>query len=370
VRPARGKAFPVNERHAGAGAHPTRVSPFGQAAAARRDCDPTLVDLFDRAAAARRDAVAVEYAGATTSYTRLAAASRTVAAHLARLGVGPGDRVAVRLEPGAELIAALLGVLRRGAAYVPLDAQSPPSRNRLILADANPRAVIGDVQTAPGRPAAVLSTTDLSTLIDAAAAEPTSAPAPPACVPRSGAASPLAPNFDDVCCHIYTSGTTRRPETIPIKHRDITALFDATASLFDFTPDDAWLLYHSAAAGQSAWELWGALLHGARLVIADPWTKLCPDACADLVLVSGVTVLHQTPAEFATLNPAIIDRVQQGARITLRYVVLGGEPFAPESLGPWVDTFGLDHIPIINMYSPTEAAAHTICRRVTAADLP
>jgi non-ribosomal peptide synthetase component F len=370
VRPARGKAFPVNDRHAGAGARPAQVSPFGQAAVARRGSGPTLVDLFDQAAAARPDAVAIEYAGATTSYTRLAAASRAVAAHLARLGVGPGDRVAVQLEPGAELIAALLAVLRRGAAYVPLDAQRPPSRNRLILDDANPRAVIGDVRTAPGRPPATLTPADLSTLIDAVAAQ--THPAEPASAATCRMSAPFVPTSNDLCCVIYTSGATGRAEAIPIRHRDITALFEATGSLFDLTPDDAWLLYHSVAADLSAWELWGALLHGARLVVADPWTKLCPDACADLVLVSGVTVLHQTPTEFATLNPAIIDRVQQGARITLRYVVLGGAPFAPESLGPWVDTFGLDHIPIIiNMYSPTGAAAvHPTCRRVTAADLP
>jgi non-ribosomal peptide synthetase component F len=169
---------------------------------------------------------------------------------------------------------------------------------------------------------------------------------------------------------IYTSDTTpSRPKSVPIKHRDITAHFDATAPLFDFTPDDIWLLYHSPTVDLSAWELWGALIHGARLVIADPWTKLSPDACADLVLVSGVTVLTQTPAEFATLNPAIIDRVRQGARITLRYAVFGGEPLAPESLGPWVDTFGLDHIPMITMHGIAEAASRQICHRLAAADL-
>ncbi|HEV3172573.1 MAG TPA: AMP-binding protein [Actinocrinis sp.] len=411
----------MNDRHAGNGAHPTPLDLFDEAAAdlsdqARARPTPvdlfdqagahstlldlsdqaagrrTLLNLFDQAAAARCDAVAVEYAGATTSYAQLAAASRRVADRLARLGVGPGDRVAVQLEPGVDLIAALLAVLRRGAAYVPLDAQSPPSRNRLILDDAAPRAVIGDVQTGPHRTAAVLSRTDLSTLIEAGGPEangtepaPVAAPlastfdaAPPINPPFDAAphlaptpyvAAPLAPTSDDVCYVIYTSGATGRPKGIPIKHRNVTALFDATGSLFDFTPDDAWLLYHSAAVALSAWELWGALIHGARLVIADPWTKLSPDACADLVLASGVTVLNQTPTAFETLGPAIIDRVRQGARIAVRYVVFGGEPPAPASLGPWADTFGFEYIAVITMHGLAEATEHATYHRVTAADL-
>ncbi|MGA8113364.1 MAG: AMP-binding protein, partial [Actinocatenispora sp.] len=111
----------------------------------------TLSALFRSVAVARADAVAVTDDARCLTYRELDTAAGAVAAHLrGECGVRPGDMVALLLPPSADMLAAILGILRCGAAYVPLDAQSPPARHALILTDAAPRAVVGECELPAG----------------------------------------------------------------------------------------------------------------------------------------------------------------------------------------------------------------------------
>jgi amino acid adenylation domain-containing protein len=319
--------------------------------------ETTLVDLFDAVAARAPDAIAVEYRDTRLTYAELQRASQRMAAYLRReIRIGRGDRVAVCLDPTADLIVSLLAILRCGAAYVPLDVQNPVQRNAFIAADCRPRALVGEPGAVGG---------GMPTIVVDVVAKVTRTATDEAREPNTVVSAGEA---HDVCYVIYTSGTTGRPKGVPVSHGNVRALFAATADLFDFTADDAWLLYHSIAFDFSVWEIWGALLHGARLVIADRWTKLSPQACAALVVGRGVTVLNQTPTAFGLLAPALQEQID-GAEPALRYVIFGGERLQAAALRPWADRFGVDRPALVNMFGLTEATVHTTYHRVVADDL-
>ncbi|SDN04644.1 amino acid adenylation domain-containing protein [Allokutzneria albata] len=314
----------------------------------------TLIHRFDAVAAACGDSTAVEFDGAELTYTELRQASQRMAARLAEeFGIINGDRVAIHLEPGLDIVVAILAILRCGAAYVPLDVDSPADRNSVIVADCKPRGILGDVAfDHDAKRLAASSVRDLW---------------------RSGGAAVDTPSTPegtgaDTAYVIYTSGTTGRPKGVPVTHRNLLALFDATSGLFDVGPDDRWLLYHSFAFDFSVWELWGPLLTGGRSVVLDKWDKLSPDLCAELITARGITVLSQTPTAFGILGQELRSRTGQDG-LALRYVVFGGERLIGSALLPWVERFGLDQPRLVNMYGLTEATVHTTFHRITAANL-
>jgi amino acid adenylation domain-containing protein len=307
----------------------------------------TLPGLFSAVAARRGGAVAIAGETRRMTYAELAATAQTVASHLReQYCVQPGDRVALRLATSADLLVAMLGILRCGAAYVPLDPQSPAAHYELIVSDAAPKALIGTGDL-PGM--AQVTPDGLTDLINGPARH-----------------CPDLARPDSPAYVIYTSGTTGRPKGVPVTHRNVTALLTATARLFQFSHDDAWLLYHSPAFDFSVWEIWGALAYGGRIVIPDRWTRLSPEACAELLAAQGVTVLNQTPTAFAPLSRAVMARAEPPP---LRYVIFGGERLSPSVTRPWVETFGDSNPQLINMYGLTEATVHTTYYRVTAAGL-
>ncbi|WP_186130092.1 AMP-binding protein, partial [Burkholderia gladioli] len=120
---------------------------------------------------------------------------------------------------------------------------------------------------------------------------------------------------------IYTSGSTGQPKGVMIEHRNVTRLFAATQAWYGFGPQDTWALFHSFAFDFSVWEIWGALLHGGRLVIVPKLTSRSPQACYALLCDTGVTVLNQTPSAFRQLIAA---QAESDREHELRHVVFGG----------------------------------------------
>ena len=137
-------------------------------------------------------------------------------------------------------------------------------------------------------------------------------------------------------------------------------LFKASESHFDFTHQDVWTLFHSYAFDFSVWEIWGALSKGGRLVIVPYSVARSSDDFYSLLEREQVTVLNQTPSSFARLVSE--DNARQG-RLSLRYVVFGGEALDPAGLAPWLARHGDDEPQLINMYGITETTVHvTYCR--------
>ncbi|MEW5810317.1 MAG: amino acid adenylation domain-containing protein, partial [Actinomycetota bacterium] len=309
----------------------------------------TLAQRFSEVANRCRDAVAVTYEDRSLTYAELDARASAVAATLRGLGVRPESRVAVALPRSLDLVVALVGVVKAGGAYVPLDPDSPQARLRHILTDASPVCVLVDQHDR-------LPDTGVRrvTLPDA---EQTSSP-------HDGDREPAL--VDHAAYVIYTSGSTGVPKGVTVSHRNVAALFAGAAELFDFTADDVWTMFHSAAFDFSVWELWGALLHGARLILVGGADARDPERFLRLLSAERVTVLNQTPSAF---YPLVDAERRLRPELALRYVVFGGEALDPSRLRGWLDQdSGRARPQLVNMYGITETCVHVSHRRLTPRD--
>ncbi|WP_254716747.1 non-ribosomal peptide synthetase [Actinomadura sp. WMMB 499] len=314
--------------------------------AARPAPAATLPDLFEAQAARTPDATAVTCDGGALTYAALDARANRLAHELIARGAGPETRVGVVLDRTADLVAVLLAVLKAGAAYVPVDPAHPAGRIAATLADARPSLVVCTAATAPRGAREPLVLDDPATSA-ALAARPATAPSD---ADRTVPLRPAHPAYV-----IYTSGSTGRPKGVAVPHAAVVRLLAETRPWFRFGPRDVWTFFHSYAFDFSVWEIWGALLHGGRLVVVPRTTARTPHAFLDLLAAEGVTVLNQTPSAFAQLMAA--DAESPGTDLAaLRYVVFGGEPLDPGRLTGWYDRH--PGTALVNMYGITETTVH------------
>ncbi|WP_370410784.1 amino acid adenylation domain-containing protein [Streptomyces fradiae] len=308
---------------------------------ARLDAGHCLHHLFERAADAYGDRPAVSDEGATLTYTELDARANRLAHTLIDRGVRPGDRVGLLLERTAAVPAAILAVLKTGAAYVPVDLAAPADRAALVFGDTAVTLVLTDrPDRAPDGP---WQTLDLTARAAEIAAHPAVRP-------------PAAGRPGDLAYLIFTSGSTGRPKGVGIAHEHVSRLLDSGRAHFGFGPDTVWTLFHSYAFDWTVWELWGALLHGSRLVVVPYLTSRSPDEFAGLLDAEAVTHLCLTPSALRQLEPAL--RRRPRALPALRWIMLGGEALDPAVVQRW---HALDPLPparLCNLYGITETTVH------------
>ncbi|WP_177244834.1 non-ribosomal peptide synthetase, partial [Streptomyces sp. yr375] len=308
----------------------------------------TLPELFERQAAETPDAVAVTFQGTGLSYGGLNARANRLARRLVGHGIGPETIAALALPRGTDLVVALLAVLKTGAAYLPLDPDAPADRLSWMLTDAAPVAVLTDRATAarlPDHRVPYLFLDDVTGEGEGAAVD----------LRQDERCRPSSP--DNTAYVIYTSGSTGRPKGVAVPHHNVVRLFSATDASFGFGAEDVWTLFHSPAFDFSVWELWGALLHGGRLVVVDHLTSRDPAAFLRLLERERVTVLNQTPSAFHQLAAADRDR-PLGAQLALRFVVFGGEALEPALLADWYRRHPDTAPVLVNMYGITETTVH------------
>ena len=310
----------------------------------------TLAARFDVVAARDRHAVAVRAGDVTLTYGALDERSNRLARRLIAAGAGPETLVAVALPRTAELVVALLAVVKSGAGYLPVDPDYPADRIEYVLADARPVCAIGSAGV--GRFTGPVIDIDEPVGVDAVSSAP---------ITDAERRAPLRP--DNTAYVIYTSGSTGKPKGVQIPHANVARLLDNTRARFDFGSADVWTLFHSYAFDFSVWELWGALLHGGRLVVVDYFTSRSPQQFRELLIAEGVTVLNQTPSAFYQLMSA--DAAQPPADLPLRCVVFGGEALEPARLREWFARYP-DSPRLINMYGITETTVHVSFRELGA----
>ena len=173
---------------------------------------------------------------------------------------------------------------------------------------------------------------------------------------------------DHLAYVIYTSGSTGLPKGSLVTHSNVIRLFEATRYRFNFNEKDVWTLFHSVAFDFSVWELWGALLHGGRLVIVPYMVSRSPDAFYQLLIEQQVTVLNQTPSAFRQLIPAAA-AIEGTNELSLRLVIFGGEALEPETLRPWYERYSDTKPQLVNMYGITETTVHVTYHPLAGADL-
>lgn len=324
----------------------------------------TLAAAVDSALLRHGDATAVTDVaddGSRTgySYADLERSSAAVRDALTRRGIGPGDLVALLVPRSAAQVSAVLGVVRSGAAYVPLDPENPVARLVGIIEDARPVALVAGGGPVPEEVAAALDTTPLISL-DSLPESPVAGGGVPA---TSGVRKP-AP--DDPAYVIFTSGSTGRPKGVVIPQVNVIRLLESTWQWFGFSSDDVWTLFHSYAFDFAVWEMYGALLHGGRLVVVPPSVRRSPAEFLTLLGDEGVTVLNQTPSAFGQLVRAdAAAETGTGTLPALRTIVLGGEAMDPDTVRTWFRRHSPGAPEVVNMYGITETTVHVTYQRLS-----
>ena len=273
-----------------------------------------------------------------------------VAGALRAAGVGPEDRVAVCVDHSTDLVVSILGATLSGGAYLPLDPEDPPVRHESVICDASASALVTTTRLASSfawYECPVIRIDD------------------PPTDPPERATSPAA-SPDQLAYVIYTSGTSGRPKGVMVTHRNVLSVLSAARQVLPLSPDDVWTLLHSSAFDFSVWEMWGALLQGARLEVVPRQRARRVDELGAAVAQHGVTVLSITPSAFSTL-------LQSGGLPSgpnpLRVVVLGGERCEPSVVRAWFEARPSAARPaLVNMYGITETTVHVTYRELTEAD--
>ena len=315
----------------------------------------TLDRWFEQVARRFPDRVAVTCGQVSWSYAELNQHAGRLACWLRAQGVNQETPVAICLERSLDLVAGILAILKAGGTYVPIDPDCPAERLAFLLVDVQAPVLITQSSLAekvPAHPARVL------------------------CLDRPGAwqnDSPLpdasAAVADDRTAYvIYTSGSTGRPKGCCVTHRNVTRLFTATAPWFGFNEHDVWTLFHSCAFDFSVWEMWGALLHGGKLVVVPHLVSRSPADFHQLLARKGVTVLNQTPSAFRQFLVAE-EAASPRPALALRHIIFGGEALEMRSLLPWFARHGDQRPRLVNMYGITETTVHVTYRPLTAQDV-
>jgi|GEM_PF-293209 len=321
--------------------------------------DKAIVARFNDMTGAYPQQVAVCYGDAQLTYAELDQQANQLAHHLIAHGVQAETLVGLFVERSVDTIISILGVLKAGGCYVPIDPNAPKERVQWILSDAQVTVLITQPPLMDLLRQLSSSHMTLLTLADAAQA------------------SIEAPNVvlhpAQLAYIIYTSGSTGKPKGVMVEHQQVVRLMDATSAQFEFNHNDVWTLFHSYAFDFSVWEIWGALLYGGRLVIVPYTISRDPREFYRLLKQERVTVLNQTPSAFYQLArteaQAIRSGVGEAESLALRVVVFGGEMLDFSQLKTWVDRHGDERPRLVNMYGITETTVHVTYRQVRAADI-
>ncbi|WP_141699581.1 non-ribosomal peptide synthetase, partial [Pseudomonas sp. BIOMIG1BDMA] len=298
--------------------------------------EATIHQLFEAQVEATPQAIAVAFEAGRISYAELNRRANRLAHHLIGLGIGPDERVAICAERGDEVLVGLLGVLKAGAAYVPLDPNYPPERLAYMIADSTPSAVLTQRPLQDRLPALAIP----SVLLDE---------------PVEGADhNPVVPglNARHLAYVIYTSGSTGNPKGVMIEHRGLVNYSLDAARLFGLTPQDTVLQQNTLNFDLSVEEIFPALLAGATL--APSRHVFGTEAARDPAITP--TFLHLTAAHWHTLAAEWHHDPQQ-AQAHLRDVRLinvTGDALSAQKLKLW-DEARPAHVRLINTYGPTEA---------------
>jgi amino acid adenylation domain-containing protein len=305
--------------------------------------EQTIAELFAGQAARAPDRVAVVEGESVLSYGELARRARLLAGELAARGVAAEVPVALLLERSIEMVVALLGILEAGGCYLPLDPQAPRERLLYMLEDAGAQLVLTHGEPDPRLLGAPVQQLALSAAGEAGAASAEIAPVDP----------------ENLAYVLYTSGSTGQPKGVRVPHRAVVRLVCGN-DFAEMGPEQVFLQAAPLAFDASTLEVWGALLHGGRLVLMPPGTPALEELGETLVR-HGITTLWLT----AGLFHAMVDH-RLADLAGLRQLLAGGDVLSPAHVRRV--RAELPAVRLINGYGPTENTTFTVCHTVEPAD--
>ncbi|MFF5020274.1 amino acid adenylation domain-containing protein, partial [Streptomyces sp. NPDC001165] len=316
----------------------------------------TLPALFQDQAARTPEATAVVFDGTTLTYGELNIRANRLAHHLIEHGVGPEDIVGMALPRSIDLVVAMLGVLKAGAAYLPIDTEYPEERVRFMIEDAKPSYVVTLQATAARLPADA----PLLVLDDAATQEELTAhPAwshDPTDIERTGPLTPAHPAYV-----IYTSGSTGTPKGVAVPHHSITnfitvhreSVFACAADLSDSRPLRVALT--TSISFDAVWDQLSCLLEGHELHVVSAEVLSDIGLLATWLDAHDVDFLELTPTHMAA---AVSEGLFDNGRRTPALLVVGGEA-VPDSLWEWLGSLG-EGTRSFSFYGPTECTVYQV----------
>jgi amino acid adenylation domain-containing protein/non-ribosomal peptide synthase protein (TIGR01720 family)/FkbM family methyltransferase len=301
--------------------------------------EETLLSLFERQVMHTPEKTAVVFEDNILTYQTLNELSNQLGDYLrVEHKVVRNDLVCVQLERSEWMIVALLGILKSGAAYVPIDPAYPAERIDYMVDDSQCRLVLDQAELDRFKQR----------------------------ISSYGKTNPQPVNSpDDTAYVIYTSGTTGHPKGVLISHSNVVRLLKNDSPLFEFTDQDVWTMFHSYCFDFSVWEMYGALLLGGKLVVIPSLVAQDPSLYLDVLKKERVTVLNQTPSSFYALTKSELQH--SSSALGLRYIIFGGEALSPVKLREWKEKYPSTRL--INMYGITETTVHVTYKEITSTDI-
>ncbi|HYY98003.1 MAG TPA: amino acid adenylation domain-containing protein, partial [Pyrinomonadaceae bacterium] len=310
--------------------------------------EQTIQQLFEAQAERAPEAAAVVCGEEQLTYAELNARANRLAHHLREKGVGPETTVGILLERSAEMVVALLGVLKAGGAYLPLDPAHPRERLSYVLRDAGARLLLSTSRLAEGWP-------------DDAAVPVLRLDADADLLNEERAENPrLEVSADNLAYVIYTSGSTGRPKGVCVTHRGVVRLVCGTDYL-QVRETDAVAHLSNVAFDAATFEVWGAILNGARLVIIDRQVALSQQDLRDELRGRRVSVLFMTTALFNEMA-----RQTPDAFAGVRHLLTGGETAEPRWFKEVLERGAPGRL--LHVYGPTENTTYSTWHEVLAVD--
>jgi amino acid adenylation domain-containing protein/non-ribosomal peptide synthase protein (TIGR01720 family) len=301
--------------------------------------DKTIVSLFEEQVEKTPDNQAIVFQETELTYKELNERSNQLGAYLReKYKIKANDLIGIKLERSEWMVIAILGILKSGGAYVPVDPNYPQQRIDYMLADSNCKVVIDEQELGSFRK-------DEKKYV------------------KKNLKSINKP--EDLCYVIYTSGTTGNPKGSLIEHKNVVRLFKIDSPLFDFSSADVWTMFHSYCFDFSVWEMYGALLYGGKLIIIPSIIAKDSEAYIDILNKHGVTVLNQTPLSFYNIIKQELEK--ERSDLQLRYVIFGGDVLSPEKLEGWRNKY--PETKLVNMYGITETTVHVTYKEITEEDI-
>lgn len=316
--------------------HPTRTPPQPLSTRTAVACD--VVHEVDNRAACSPDAVAIVDGGICLTYAALRDDVARVDAALRARDIGPGDIVAVSLRRGAQAITVILGILRAGAAWLPLDREDPASRRSRVLEVAAPLLELSDADAdadlgpAGSVPRLIVDDVLAADLPDLSA--------------------PVEGDGEDPAYVIVTSGSTGEPKPVVVPRRALRHYCRVATDFYRSGPDDRVLQFSSLSFDASIEEMLLPLCVGAAVVVRNDEMIGHPARFLETCTKWGITVLGLPPAYWLELLVAL-DREEAQLPPSLRMVILGGETVRPEAVRRWLRHAGAQ-VRLVNSYGPTE----------------
>lgn len=296
----------------------------------RTDC---VHQVFEWQVSKTPDAIALEFGAESLSYRDLNARSNQLAHYLQKHEAGTGSLIGVYMDRSPDMIVTFLAILKAGAAYVPLDLSYPRERLAFMAGDAKMPWIVTKSDRIQELPESSARAIVLDAEWERISQEPRQLP-------------PCITSPDSLAYVIYTSGSTGTPKGVCVPHRGITRLV-LNADYVKITPADRIAQVSNASFDAATFEIWGALLNGARLVGIGKETALSPADFADALRARKISTLFLTTALFNQLA-----REEPGAFATLGTVLFGGEAVDPK----WVRAVLACDPPkrLLHVYGPTE----------------